>query len=48
MLEVFSCEAGVTGDAGQHPGPDFLRVMEGPGEFTSRRVDKLEVGRTLP
>jgi hypothetical protein len=47
MLEVASCEAGVSGDAGQHPGSDFLRVMESPGEFPFRRVDKLEVGRTL-
>ena len=35
------------GDAGKHPGTNFLRVMERPGEFTPGRVAKLNVRGTL-
>jgi len=43
QLQVLRFKAGVLGDAGKHPGPDFLRVMERPGEFTPGRVVKLNV-----
>jgi hypothetical protein len=41
--KVFRFQPRVFGDAGKHPGPDFFRVMEGPGEFTLGRVGKLDM-----
>jgi len=47
QLEVFRLKAGVLGDAGKHLGPDFLRIMERPGEFPFAGVAELNVRGTL-
>jgi hypothetical protein len=46
--EVVGCEAGVLGDAGEHPWPQFVAVMKREGDVLPPVAGERAMGSGLP
>jgi hypothetical protein len=45
ISEIFSPQAGVFRDSGEHPGANFVRIVKSPSEFRLRRMHELDMRR---